>query len=133
VIALQRTGDPGGLSCLRPHLDALAALIQILRFEPSIYCFVSGTGDSAAADRKPWWAELPASPPGRAGSLKKKIQMLRLEPSIFCFVPGAGDSAAADRRPWRAELPASPPGRAGSLNPNVETRTLHFLFCARSW
>jgi hypothetical protein len=27
VIALQRTADPGGLSCLRPHLDALAALI----------------------------------------------------------------------------------------------------------
>ncbi len=26
VIALQRTGDPGGLSCLRPHLDALAGL-----------------------------------------------------------------------------------------------------------
>jgi RING finger and CCCH-type zinc finger domain-containing protein len=26
VIALQRTGDPGGLSCLRPHLDVLAGL-----------------------------------------------------------------------------------------------------------
>ncbi len=49
------------------------------------------------------------------------------------LLPGTGDSAAADRRPLRAELPASPPGRAGSLNPNVETRTLHFLFCARSW
>jgi hypothetical protein len=86
VIVLQRTGDPGGLSCPRPHLDALAALIQ----------------------------------------------MVRLEPFIFCFVPGAGDSAAADGRPWRAELPASPPGHAGSLNPNVETGTLHFLFCAGS-
>ena len=26
VIALQRTGDPGGLSGLRPHLDVLAGL-----------------------------------------------------------------------------------------------------------
>ncbi len=128
MIALQRTGNPGGLSCLRPHLDAMAALIQMLRFEPSMFFVLSGAGDCAAADRQPWRAELPASPPGRHASLNPNVEIRTLH--VFCFVPGAGDCAAADRRPRRAELPASPPGRAGSLNPNVEIRTLHvFVLC----
>jgi hypothetical protein len=83
VIALQQTEDPGGLSCLRPHLDVLAALIQMLRFEPSMFFVLPGAGDCAAADRQPWRAELPASPPGRAGSLNPNVEIRTLH--VFCF------------------------------------------------
>ncbi len=79
MIALQWTGDPGRLSCLRPHLVVLAALIEMLRFEPSVFCLVPGADDSAAADRHP--GGLSCLHP-HLDSLAALIQMLRIEPSI---------------------------------------------------
>jgi hypothetical protein len=80
-MALQQIGDPCRLSCLRPHLDALAALIQILRFEPSIFCCcqelviaLQQTGDPGGLScLRPHLYALAAL-----------IQILSFKPSIYC-------------------------------------------------